>query len=90
LVHALTHKKIKTRDELIVKPLKADEAMDARDALAKALYSGVFNWIVSQINIKLDTGKRSSGHYIAILDIYGFEQFQINRWACLFSGLICT
>jgi myosin heavy subunit len=31
---------IKTRDELIIKPLTAQEAGDARDALAKALYSG--------------------------------------------------
>lgn len=33
---------IKTRDELIIKPLTAQEAGDARDALAKALYSGVW------------------------------------------------
>lgn len=32
---------IKTRDELIIKPLTAQEAGDAKDALAKALYSGV-------------------------------------------------
>ena len=40
---------------------------------------GVFNWVVAAINAKLDMGKKSSGRFIAILDIYGFEQFQTNR-----------
>lgn len=40
---------------------------------------GVFNWIVAAINAKLDMGKKGSGRFIAILDIYGFEQFQVNR-----------
>lgn len=70
---------IKTRDELIVKPLTAAEASDARDALAKALYAGVFGWVVAAINAKLDMGKKGSGRFIAILDIYGFEQFTVNR-----------
>jgi myosin-5 len=80
LAHAITHKKIRTLHELIVKPLTSDEAVDARDALAKAIYAGVFNWIVGRINHKLDMGKKGTGLYIAILDIYGFEQFQSNRW----------
>jgi hypothetical protein len=42
----------------------------------------VFNWIVCAINAKLDMGKKGSGRFIAILDIYGFEQFQVNRWVC--------
>jgi myosin heavy subunit len=74
---------IKTRDELIVKPLTAQEAVEARDALAKALYAGVFTWIVAAINNKLDMGKKASGRFIAILDIYGFEQFQTNRCGCV-------
>jgi myosin-5 len=77
--HSLFAAQIKTRDELIVKPLTAQEAIEARDALAKALYAGVFTWIVSAINHKLDMGKKASGRFIAILDIYGFEQFQTNR-----------
>lgn len=64
-----------------MKPLTAQEAAEARDALAKALYAGVFTWIVAAINNKLDMGKKASGRFIAILDIYGFEQFQTNRCA---------
>jgi myosin-5 len=39
----------------------------------------VFDWIVTRCNAKLDMGKKGSGNFIAILDIYGFEQFQVNR-----------
>ncbi|KAI8476203.1 MAG: P-loop containing nucleoside triphosphate hydrolase protein [Monoraphidium minutum] len=80
LAHALTHKKIRTRDELIVKPLNKEEAADARDALAKAVYAGVFRWVVTRINESLDTGRRGSGQFIAILDIYGFECFTTNSF----------
>lgn len=41
--------------------------------------AGVFDWIVTRCNAKLDMGKKGSGNFIAILDIYGFEQFQVNR-----------
>jgi hypothetical protein len=39
----------------------------------------VFNWVVSAINARLDMGRKASGRFIAILDIYGFEQFTVNR-----------
>jgi myosin-5 len=42
--------------------------------------AGVFDWIVAHCNARLDMGKKSSGNFIAILDIYGFEKFEVNRW----------
>ncbi len=48
-------------------------------ALPPPLTSGVFSWLVGRINARLDSGKRASGATIAILDIYGFEQFDNNR-----------
>lgn len=68
--------------ENITKTLKPAEAADARDALAKALYAGLFDMIVTAINAKLDVGRMASGRFIAILDIYGFEHFKTNRWVC--------
>ncbi|KAH7484164.1 Myosin-6 [Phytophthora ramorum] len=52
-------------------------AVYARDAIAKALYSRLFDWVIKQVNSSL-------GHdpnplpYIGVLDIFGFESFQRN------------
>ncbi|GAX85034.1 hypothetical protein CEUSTIGMA_g12454.t1 [Chlamydomonas eustigma] len=80
LCMALTQKRIITPTEIVTKLLKEEEARESRDALAKAVYAALFNWVVEQINAKLDTGKRSNGHCISILDIYGFEQFVKNSF----------
>ena len=45
-----------------------------RDAIAKALYSRLFTWLVEKINSII--GKQNDRHSsIAILDIFGFEVF---------------
>lgn len=50
------------------------------DCLIMVHRAGVFDWIVAHCNTRLDMGKKSSGNFIAILDIYGFEKFEVNRW----------
>ncbi|XP_054921730.1 unconventional myosin-VI isoform X2 [Dermacentor andersoni] len=59
-------------------PLKAYEANNARDALAKAVYSKLFDFIVQRINQSIPFS--SSSHYIGVLDIAGFEYFQVNSF----------
>ena len=54
----LCHRKIITARETFVKPMKMADALFARDALAKAIYAKLFDWIVVQINRSL---KRKSG-----------------------------
>jgi myosin-15 len=44
LLRTLTAKVTETRSERLHTPLSIDQALDARDAFAKALYSGLFNW----------------------------------------------
>jgi hypothetical protein len=53
------------------------QAMDTRDALAKSIYACLFEWLVEQINKSLAVGKRRTGRSISILDIYGFESFDV-------------
>lgn len=61
------------------------QAIDARDALAKSIYSCLFDWLVEQINKSLVVGKRRTGRSISILDIYGFESFKVCSCAlCYF------
>ncbi|GAB1606978.1 unconventional myosin-VI-like isoform X2 [Argonauta hians] len=59
-------------------PLKVYEASNARDALAKALYSKLFDYIVNRVNQAIPFS--SSCNYIGILDIAGFEYFQVNSF----------
>ncbi|XP_065191822.1 unconventional myosin-XV-like [Sycon ciliatum] len=74
----ITNKVTVTRGELFKTPLKIVQALDARDALAKALYSRLFSYIVAQINeIVCQQVKTTS---VAILDIFGFEDFHINSF----------
>lgn len=77
---ALSTRKMKVRNDVIVQKLKLSQAIDTRDALAKSIYSCLFDWLVEQINKSLGVGKRRTGKSISILDIYGFESFDRNSF----------
>ncbi|XP_032513107.2 myosin heavy chain 95F isoform X2 [Danaus plexippus] len=62
----------------IMVPLKTYEACNARDALAKAVYSRLFDSIVRRINDSIPSS--TSAYYIGVLDIAGFEYFQMNSF----------
>ncbi|CAB4065257.1 MYO6 [Lepeophtheirus salmonis] len=63
---------------VIMVPLKVHEASNARDALAKAIYSRLFDYIVKRINNSIPFEK--SAYYIGVLDIAGFEYFTVNSF----------
>ena len=49
------------------------------EATAKALYERLFKWIVQKINKSLDRTRREGTSFIGILDIAGFEIFQVRK-----------
>ncbi|XP_069688949.1 myosin heavy chain 95F isoform X2 [Periplaneta americana] len=63
---------------VIMVPLKVYEANNARDALAKAVYSNLFDHIVQRINKSIPF--KASSYYIGVLDIAGFEYFTVNSF----------
>nr|CAD7423965.1 unnamed protein product [Timema monikensis] len=63
---------------VIMVPLKVYEANNARDALAKAVYSKMFDYIVQRINKSIPF--QASSYYIGVLDIAGFEFFKVNSF----------
>ncbi|XP_060918799.1 unconventional myosin-X [Labrus mixtus] len=78
LSEVLTQRSIILRGEEICSPLTIEQAVDSRDSVAMALYSQCFSWIILKINQKIK-GKENFKS-IGILDIFGFENFQVNRF----------
>ncbi|KAE8228548.1 hypothetical protein CF326_g6515 [Tilletia indica] len=60
-------------------PLNCTQAVSVRDALAKAIYNNMFEWIVTRINVSLNP-KAAHANVIGVLDIYGFEIFDNNSF----------
>uniref|UniRef100_A0A8C8J058 Unconventional myosin-VI n=1 Tax=Oncorhynchus tshawytscha TaxID=74940 RepID=A0A8C8J058_ONCTS len=59
-------------------PLKVEQANNARDALAKAVYSRLFDHVVTRVNQCFPF--HSSANFIGVLDIAGFEYFEHNSF----------
>jgi myosin-5 len=81
LIHTITVRKIIAHNEVYEKKLTPEQASDARDALAKAIYGRLFDWIVTTTNrsIKVDPSVDLRAD-IGVLDIFGFECFQNNSF----------
>ncbi|XP_059199790.1 unconventional myosin-X [Centropristis striata] len=78
LAEVLTHRSMILRGEEISTPLTVEQAVDSRDSMAMALYSRCFNWIIRKLNDRI-RGKEDFKS-ISILDIFGFENFEVNRF----------
>lgn len=75
----LCHRKIVSMKEVFLKPMNVEQAIGARDALAKHIYAELFNWIVTGINNSLQSTTKAQ-YFIGVLDIYGFETFEVNSF----------
>ncbi|KAM4707287.1 unconventional myosin-IXb isoform 2-T2 [Discoglossus pictus] len=84
LVEALTKRKTVTVNEKLILPYSLNEAITARDSMAKSLYSALFDWIVLRINHALlnkkDVEESVNCLSIGVLDIFGFEDFENNSF----------
>ncbi|KAM8723613.1 unconventional myosin-XV [Acanthopagrus schlegelii] len=78
LQKAITYKVTETMRDKIFTPLTVESAVDARDAVAKILYSLLFHWLTERINAQVYP--RQHALSISILDIYGFEDLAFNSF----------
>ncbi|XP_021402400.1 unconventional myosin-X [Lonchura striata] len=78
LTEALTQRSMILRGEEILTPLSIQQAIDSRDSVAMALYSQCFAWVIKKINSRIRS--KEDFKTIGILDIFGFENFEINRF----------
>ncbi|KAF9186641.1 class II myosin [Haplosporangium sp. Z 767] len=84
LIKTLTTRVVETqrggrRGSIFESPLNPVQAAAVRDALCKAIYNNLFEWIVSRVNVSLRQ-RGAHAYTIGVLDIYGFEIFEENSF----------
>ena len=86
---SLLKPKLKVGRDFVTKAQNKEQVEFAVEAIAKAIYERMFKWIVQRINKSLDRSKRQGASFIGILDIAGFEIFQVieNNHFLLFKIL---
>jgi myosin-5 len=77
LHRSLLERSITAGTESYTIPLNSEQASDLRDALAKGMYTQLFDWLVHRINKAICTKHNVQSH-IGLLDIFGFESFERN------------
>ncbi|XP_058848314.1 myosin-10-like isoform X3 [Acipenser ruthenus] len=77
---AILSPRIKVGRDYVQKAQTKEQADFAVEALAKATYERLFRWLVHRINKALDRTKRQGASFIGILDIAGFEIFELNSF----------
>lgn len=87
LTAALTIRTVRARGEEFKVPLNEEKAKDSCDAFAKEIYAKSFLWLVRTINDATSAelnydGAANIQRYglIGMLDIFGFETFETNRF----------
>jgi myosin heavy subunit len=84
---AILTKVLSVNGKAIKQPQNVRMAEDKRDALAKMTYSYLFLWLVRRVNENLNRASEGSTStwdgpdeigFIGVLDIYGFEVFEVN------------
>jgi myosin heavy subunit len=65
---------------VLTRPFTVKEAEQARNALAKAVYGRMFQWIVDRCNKVMSFEGNQGTLFIGLLDIFGFEIFKLNRF----------
>jgi myosin heavy subunit len=66
------------QEQVIESPRSPNQSEAIRDALAKDLFNNVFNWIVRKLNLTLLPESTTKYTSVGLLDIFGFEDFEVN------------
>ena len=86
LYKAFTKPKIKVGNEFVTQGRSVNQVSYAVGAISKALFDRVFKFLVKKCNQTLETGQKRV-QFIGVLDIAGFEIFDVSYLSCLYFNL---
>lgn len=75
---ALTKPRVKVGTEWVSKGQNVEQVTWAVGAMAKGVYARIFKWLVDKCNKTLDQKGFSRDYFIGVLDIAGFEIFDVS------------
>ncbi|XP_017777144.1 PREDICTED: myosin-VIIa-like [Nicrophorus vespilloides] len=77
---SLTKRTFFASGESVIKELSKGQASESRDAFVKGIYGRMFIFLVDKINETIDQTKMKRKYSIGVLDIFGFENFNVNSF----------
>ncbi|XP_076345264.1 uncharacterized protein LOC143244459 isoform X1 [Tachypleus tridentatus] len=80
MTKAFLRPRLKVGRDYVNKAQTKEQVEFAVEAIAKACYERMFRWLVQRVNRSLDRTKRQGAFFLGILDIAGFEIFQLNSF----------
>ncbi|XP_015789443.1 myosin heavy chain, non-muscle [Tetranychus urticae] len=80
MTKAFLKPRLRVGRDFVTKAQTKEQVESAVEAIAKACYERMFKWLVHRINRSLDRTKRQGASFIGILDIAGFEIFDLNSF----------
>ena len=88
LIAAFTTTKMVVRGETNIKYMDEANCVNLMKSFCKSLYSKLFSWVVKFLNLSLmpeadkvaGTDPGDKYHKIGLLDIFGFETFEVNNF----------
>jgi myosin protein heavy chain len=78
LLNAFCKPRVKVGTEWVNKGQNVEQCNWAKGAMAKGIYNRLFNWLVVKCNLTLDAKELPRAFFIGVLDIAGFEIFDVS------------
>ncbi|VDM76980.1 unnamed protein product [Strongylus vulgaris] len=80
VMKAFLKPKIKVGREYVHRSQNEEQAKFSVEAISKACYERLFRWLVQRLNKSLDRTRQHAVSFVGILDIAGFEIFEMNSF----------
>ncbi len=78
LLKAILKPKVKVGNEMVTKGQNLNQVNFSMQALTKSIFNRIFEWLVARVNKTLDTKTMKRAYFIGVLDIAGFEIFDVS------------